>query len=76
LLSKVCFKKQYFLSFNQELFPFSNTYLEKLKQLAANISGDAPKPEPINIDLLKEIENKQGNERLLEILEQQSTLQN
>jgi hypothetical protein len=61
---------------NQELFPFSNTYLEKLKQLAANISGDAPKPEPINIDLLKEIENKQGNERLLEILEQQSTLQN
>lgn len=60
---------------NQELFPFSNTYLEKLKLLASNISGDAPKPEPINIDLIKEIENKQGNERLLEIIEQQTTLQ-
>jgi hypothetical protein len=32
---------------NQELFPFSNNYLERLKQLASNISGDAPKPEPI-----------------------------
>jgi hypothetical protein len=31
---------------NQELFPYSNTYLEKLKQLAYIISGDAPKPEP------------------------------
>jgi len=61
---------------NQELFPFSNTYLEKLKQLAANISGDAPKPEPINIELIKDIENKQGNERLLAILEQQTTLHN
>jgi hypothetical protein len=60
---------------NQELFPFSNTYLEKLKQLALNISGDAPKPEPINIMFLKEIENKQGNERLLEILEQQTALE-
>jgi hypothetical protein len=60
---------------NQDLFPFSNTYLEKLKDLASNVSGDAPKPEPINISFVKDIENKQGNERLIEILEQQSTLQ-
>jgi hypothetical protein len=60
---------------NQDLFPYSNTYLEKLKELASNVSGDAPKPELINIGFLKEIENKQGNERLLEILEQQSILQ-
>jgi hypothetical protein len=60
---------------NQDLFPFSNTYLEKLKELASNSSGDAPRPEPINIGFIKDIENKQGNERLLEILEQRSTLQ-
>jgi hypothetical protein len=60
---------------NQELFPFSNTFLEKIKQLAFNISGDAPKPEPINIEYIRDIENKQGNERLLEILEQQTTLE-
>ena len=60
---------------NQDLFPYSNTYLEQLKELASNVSGDAPKPEPINISFLKDIENKQGNERLLEILEQQSVLQ-
>ncbi len=60
---------------NQDLFPYSNTYLEQLRELASNVSGDAPKPEPINISFLKEIENKQGNERLLEILEQQSILQ-
>jgi len=60
---------------NQELFPFSNTFLEKIKQLSFKISGDAPKPEPINIEYIKDIENKQGNERLVEILEQQTTLQ-
>ena len=60
---------------NQDLFPFSNTYLEILKELALNVSGDAPKPEPINISFIKDIENKHGNERLLDILEQQSTLQ-
>jgi hypothetical protein len=59
---------------NQEIFPFSNQYIEKLKTLAAQISGDAPRPEPINIDFLKDIENKEGNERLLEILLQQTDL--
>jgi hypothetical protein len=56
-------------------FPFSNTYLEKLKDLASQISGDAPKPEPINISFIKDIENKQGNERLIDIIEQQANLQ-
>lgn len=60
---------------NQELFPFSNSYLEQLKELASKVSGDAPKPEPINVSFIKDIENKQGNERLIEILEQQATLQ-
>lgn len=60
---------------SQELFPFSNIYLEKLKDLALQISGDAPKPEPINISFIKDIENKQGNERLIDIIEQQANLQ-
>ncbi|MEI7830027.1 MAG: BREX system P-loop protein BrxC [Prolixibacteraceae bacterium] len=59
---------------NQEIFPLSNTFLEKLKMLANQVSGDAPRPEPINLSFLKEIENKEGNERLLEILEQQTLL--
>jgi len=60
---------------NQDLFPFSNNFLDKLKRLAITISGDAPKPVSINIDYLKEIENKQGNERLIDILEQQTILE-
>jgi hypothetical protein len=60
---------------NHEIFPYSNEYLEKLKALANQVSGDAPRPEPINIDFIKEIENKEGNERLLEILQQKIDLQ-
>jgi len=59
---------------NNEIFPYSNEYLEKLKNLASEISGDAPRPEPINIDFIKEIENKEGNERLLDILQQKDDL--
>jgi hypothetical protein len=59
---------------NQEIFPFSNEYLLKLKTLAGQVSGDAPRPEPINIAFIKDIENKEGNERLLDILEQQANL--
>jgi hypothetical protein len=60
---------------NHEIFPYSNEYLDKLKTLAAQVSGDAPRPEPINIDFIKEIENKEGNERLLDILQQKDNLQ-
>ncbi|MCK9404665.1 MAG: BREX system P-loop protein BrxC [Chitinophagaceae bacterium] len=60
---------------NQEIFPYSNEYLEKLKALANQVSGDSPRPEPINIDFIKEIENKEGNERLLEILQLKIDLQ-
>ena len=60
---------------NQEIFPYSNQYLEKIKTLAGMVSGDAPRPEPINIDFIKEIENKEGNERLLEILRQKLLFQ-
>ena len=60
---------------NHEIFPYSNEYLDRLKTLAAQVSGDAPRPEPINIDFIKEIENKEGNERLWEILQQKADLQ-
>jgi hypothetical protein len=60
---------------NHEIFPYSNEYLNKLKTLAAQVSGIAPRPEPINIDFIKEIENKEGNERLLDILQQKDDLQ-
>jgi hypothetical protein len=60
---------------NHEIFPYSNEYLDRLKTLAVQVSGDAPRPEPINIDFIKEIQNKEGNERLLEILQQKADLQ-
>lgn len=59
---------------NHEIFPYSNDYLDKLKTLAGQVGGDAPRPEPISIDFIKEIENKEGNERLLDILQQKDTL--
>ncbi len=52
----------------------SNTYLNQLKTLAESIGGDAPKPEPVNIQFLKDIENLDGNERLLRILDEQEDL--
>ncbi len=57
-----------------EEFLHSNTFLNKLTDLAESISGDAPKPEPINTNFLKEILNLDGNERLLRILEEQEDL--
>jgi len=60
---------------NHEIFPYSNEYLDKLKTLSSQISGDSPRPEPIPIDFIKEIENKEGNERLLDILQQKDGLQ-
>lgn len=60
---------------NHEIFPYSNEYLDKLKTLAEQVSGDAPRPEPFNINFIKEIENKEGNERLLDILQQKDDLQ-
>jgi hypothetical protein len=57
-----------------EEFLNSNTFLNKLKDLADSISGDAPKPEPINIQFIKDIENLDGNERLIRIIEEQEDL--
>ncbi|MDP4164886.1 MAG: BREX system P-loop protein BrxC, partial [Bacillota bacterium] len=57
-----------------EEFLHSNAFLYKLKELAGIISGDAPKPEPINIQFVKNIENLDGNERLLRILEEQEDM--
>jgi hypothetical protein len=51
-----------------EEFLQSNTFLNKLRELAKIISGDAPKPATINIQFIKDIENLDGNERLLRIL--------
>lgn len=60
---------------NKDIFPYSNEFIEKLKTLASQVSGDSPKPEPINTSFIKEIENKEGNERLLEILQQKDVLE-
>jgi len=57
-----------------EEFLHSNTFLNKLKDLAGIIGGDAPKPEPINIQFLKDIENLDGNERLVRLLDEQEDL--
>jgi hypothetical protein len=59
---------------NHDIFPYSNDFLEKLKNLAENISGEAPKPERINTNFIKDISNKEGNERLLEILNHKDEL--
>lgn len=57
-----------------EEFLHSNSFLNKLKELANAISGDAPRPEPFNIQFIKDIENLDGNERLVRILEEQDDL--
>jgi len=55
-------------------FAFSNAYLTKLKDLAARVGGSAPRPDVINIGFIKELENKEGNERLLDIIGQKDNL--
>lgn len=57
-----------------EEFLHSNTFLGRLKELAEVISGDAPKPEPINLQFVRDIENLDGNERLVRLLEEQEDL--
>lgn len=59
-----------------EEFIHSNTFLNYLKELAELISGDAPKPEPINIKFVNALFNLDGNERLIQILEQKEELVN
>jgi hypothetical protein len=58
----------------QDIFSYTNDYLGRLKTLATRVSGDAPRPEPVNTQFIKDIENKDGNERLLEILQQKDIL--
>ena len=55
-------------------FVDSNSFIGILRDFANKISGDAPLPEPINTNFLKEIENLDGNERLLRVLEAQDDL--
>jgi hypothetical protein len=57
-----------------EEFAVSNTFLAKLRELAELISGDSPKLEPISLRFLTDIENLDGNERLLRILQDQEDL--
>jgi hypothetical protein len=57
-----------------EEFLHSNTFLNALMELAGEISGDAPRPEPIDTQFLKDIQNLDGNERLLRLLEEQEDL--
>lgn len=58
---------------NEELAA-SVSFLSSLKNLAESVSGQAPLPEPINIQFIKEIENLDGNERLRRILDEQADL--
>jgi len=58
---------------NEELAT-SGIFISALKQLAQSISGDAPLPEPINLQFVKDIENLDGNERLRRILDEQADL--
>ena len=44
------------------------------KRLAETIRGDAPLPEPVNLQFIKDIENLNGNERLRRILDEQADL--
>lgn len=60
---------------NAEIFPYSGEFLIKLKTLASQVSGDAPRPEPVNIDLIKDLESRDGNDRLQEMVRQKEDLQ-
>ena len=52
----------------------SNEFLRKLDDLAEKTYGDAPKPESVDKSLIAEIENLDGNERLLKIFENKDQL--
>lgn len=57
-----------------EEFAGSNALINTLRQLADHIGGDSPRPEPMTLNNLKTIENLDGNERLLQLLEQADAL--
>ena len=50
-------------------------YLRMLDILARNIAGDPPRPESVENEIITELLNLEGNERLLAIHEQADTLQ-
>ncbi|MCK4345284.1 MAG: BREX system P-loop protein BrxC [Bacteroidales bacterium] len=52
----------------------SNEFLRKLDDLAEQTYGDAPKLESVDKSLIQEIENLDGNERLLKIFENKDQL--
>lgn len=52
----------------------STQFIQKMKQLAETVSGSAPLPEPISIQFLLNIENRDGNERLRAIHDEQADL--
>ena len=59
-----------------EEFKSSSILLQELISLSHTISGDAPLPEPINTGFLKEIEFRDGNDRLQAMLANIVELQN
>jgi len=58
-----------------EEFKKSNIFLEKLKELGKQISGDSPLPEKISTQFIEEILFRDGNERLAAILADLKDLQ-
>lgn len=57
-----------------EEFHHSSTLINKLIELSQAVGGDAPKPEPINVRVVKEIEFQDGNARLLQLVHEASDL--
>lgn len=53
----------------------SNTFLDKLKELADRISGDAPLPEKENTQFIRDIVDLEGNERLRKIYDDRKFLE-
>ena len=58
---------------NEELST-SHHFLSELKRLAETISGDAPLPDPVNLQFIKDIENLTRTPRLRRILDEQADL--
>ena len=52
----------------------SGDYLRALQELAGWAGGEPPLPAPVKVQRLQDLKGREGNERLLGILEQQATL--
>lgn len=72
VLDKIALRKMFTASgipcASGEEFKKSNVFLERLKELAGEVSGESPLPEKINTQFIEEILFRDGNDRLSTIL--------